>query len=125
MRLLLDTHIGLWWIKDDRKLSKIARSLITDADEVYISSISLWEATIKAQIGKLEVDPVELVNEFANSNFLELPLHMRHILKLSTLANLHRDPFDRILIAQAMSEPLTFITADTTLEKYSDLIKVV
>jgi PIN domain nuclease of toxin-antitoxin system len=125
MKLLLDTHIYLWWVKDDRKLSKPARSLIMSAEEVYISSVSIWEATTKAQIGKLEVDPNDLINELDNSGFLELPLTMQHVAKLHTLPILHRDPFDRIIIAQAVSEPLTLITADTILGKYSELVKVV
>lgn len=125
MRLLLDTHIYLWCVNDDQKLSKAARALILDATEVYISSASIWEASIKAKLGKLDVDLNALTKAISGSGFLELPLTTKHVTEVHRLANLHRDPFDRILIAQAMSEPLKFITADTQLKEYSELVEIV
>ena len=125
MRLLLDTHIYLWWLQDNRKLSKAGRAKIIAADEVFVSSASIWEASIKAGLGKLDVDIDALVAEIPKSGFIELPLLARHAARLMRLPNIHRDPFDRILIAQAMSEPLRFLTMDAVLQSYSDLVEVV
>ena len=125
MHILLDTHIFIWWLKDDRHLSKPARQLIMNADIVYVSSVSIWEAAIKVQLGKLEVELNELVEAIAAEGFQELPMMSRHALRISTLPQYHRDPFDRMLIAQAMSEPLRLLTADLTLKQYSELVDVV
>jgi PIN domain nuclease of toxin-antitoxin system len=122
MRLLLDTHIFLWSVNDDPKLSQQARSLILDADEVFVSSASIWEASIKAGLGKLDVDVNLLVNEIANSGFLELPVRASHAAQVRSLPDIHRDPFDRLLIAQAITEPLRLVTADGYLERYTDLV---
>src|SRR5688500_1153976 len=118
MRLLLDTHIYLWSIKADKKLSPAARALILEAHEVYISSVSIWEASIKAKLGKLDVDINALTTAISESGFLELPLNVNHINEVHRLPNLHKDPFDRVLIAQAISEPLRFLTADEKLREY-------
>lgn len=125
MRLLLDTHVYLWSIKDDQKLSTAARTLILDATEVYISSISIWEASIKAKFGKLDVDMDALTAAISQSGFLELPLNVKHVNEVHRLPNLHKDPFDRILIAQAISEPLRFLTVDEKLREYSELVEIV
>jgi PIN domain nuclease of toxin-antitoxin system len=125
MRLLLDTHIYLWCVKDDRKLSKTARVLILEAAEVYVSSVSIWEASIKIKLGKLDANLDNLVKAILKSGFLELPLTVKHVSKVNELPPLHRDPFDRILIAQASSEPLKFLTADTKLKEYSELVEIV
>lgn len=125
MRLLLDTHVFLWCIKDDRKLSKQARSKILQASEVYISSASIWEVTIKVKLKKLEIDLSEMVDAIAKSEFSELPITTQHAIAVSRLPDLHRDPFDRMLIAQAISEPLTFLTADAELKNYSDLVELI
>ena len=95
------------------------------ADEVFISSASIWEASIKAGLGKLDVEIDALVSEIPRSGFIELPLSALHAARLVRLPNIHRDPFDRILIAQAMSEPLRFLTMDAMLQSYSDLVEVV
>lgn len=125
MRLLLDTHVFLWSVSDDRRLSKKTRSLIRAADEVFISSASIWEASIKAGIGKLDVDIDLLVDEIANSGFLELPIRATHAAHTRNLPDIHRDPFDRLLIAQAMTEPLRLVTADGQLERYTDLVMMI
>ncbi len=125
MRLLLDTHIYLWCVKDDQKLSKIARSLIVEAAEVYVSSVSIWEASIKAKLGKLDVNIEDLIAAILGSGFQELSLTTKHITEGHRLQYFHRDPFDRILIAQAISEPLKFLTADENLKQYSELIEIV
>jgi PIN domain nuclease of toxin-antitoxin system len=122
MRLLLDTHIYLWAVTDSRKLSKLARNLITDAEDVFVSSASIWEASTKAGLGKLDADVNQLVAEIAGSGFKELPVRAVHAALVRDLPDLHRDPFDRLLIAQAISEPLRLLTADSHLAAYSELV---
>ena len=125
MRILLDTHIYLWWLQDHSNLSKAARAKIMVASEVYISSASIWEASIKLGIGKLEADIGQLVAEIANSGFQELPILAKHAAMVAQLPDIHRDPFDRILVAQALCEPLRLLTADGILSGYSELVEVV
>lgn len=125
MRLLLDTHIFLWCINGDRRLPKAAKSKILNAYDVYVSSASIWEAVIKIRLKKLDADPEKLVNAITQSGFQELSITVQHVTAVSRLPDLHRDPFDRILIAQAIVEPLTLLTADLALKNYSDLIEVV
>jgi len=125
MRILLDTHIYLWWLQDSSSLSKAGREKIASATEVYVSSASMWEATIKAGIGKLDVDVYALIAEIANNGFLELPITVKHAAKVLALPDIHRDPFDRILIAQSLCEPLQFLTADALLSGYSDLVELI
>lgn len=125
MRLLLDTHLFLWCINNDRRISEHVRSKIMHANEVYVSSASIWEAAIKIKFKKLEADVDQLVTAIEDSGFLELPVTAQHAAAVSRLPDLHRDPFDRILIAQAISEPLTFLTADATLKDYSDLVELI
>lgn len=125
MQILLDTHIYLWWLKDDNQLTKKARSLIISADTVYISSVSIWEAAIKIQLKKLRANINDLLSAIDSEGFLELPLTAKHAAKILELRNHHKDPFDRALIAQSISEPLHFLTADDTLKRYSELIEIV
>ncbi len=125
MHLLLDTHIFLWCVNGDRRLSESDKALILEADEVYVSSASIWEASIKIKLKKLDANVKQLVKAISASGFIELPITAEHAAAVSLLPDLHKDPFDRILIAQAVCEPLMFVTADRTLEGYSDLIKIV
>ena len=125
MRLLLDTQIFLWSVTDDRKLTKAARKLILDADDVFVSSASIWEASIKAGLGKLDVDVNLLVSEIEASGFSELPVRAVHAAMVRDLPDIHRDPFDRLLVAQALSEPLRLLTSDGHLSKYTDLVVTV
>ena len=122
MRLLLDTPIFIWVVSDDAKLSGAAWSLIETADAVYVSSASIWEATIKYQLGKLPIEPDRLVETVVSSGFLELSITLRHAAAVRKLPLLHRDPFDRLLLAQAISEPLILMTADDRLAQYSELV---
>lgn len=122
MRILLDTHIFLWAEKDDVRLKKEARKIITEAEAVFISSISIWEIAIKMKLGKIDVDLSKLYESITLSGFSELPVNAQHALTYATLPEYHRDPFDRMLIAQAISEPLQFITADRALKEYSPLV---
>ncbi|UMR30236.1 type II toxin-antitoxin system VapC family toxin [Massilia sp. MB5] len=124
MRVLLDTHIYLWWLAGDRKLTSAARDLIVEAAEVYVSSATIWEIAIKSALGKLTADVGLLVDEIAQNDFLELSISARHAAAVHTLPLLHADPFDRLLVAQAITEPLPFLTHDSRLAAYSELVKV-
>jgi PIN domain nuclease of toxin-antitoxin system len=123
MNLLLDTHVFIWAVDDDPKLSAAAWSMIEEADAVYVSSASIWEAAIKYQLGKLKVGPDRLIDAVAPSGFLELSISLRHAAAVAHLPLIHRDPFDRLLLAQAISEPLHFLTADDKLTQYSELVR--
>jgi PIN domain nuclease of toxin-antitoxin system len=123
VNLLLDTHVFIWSVDDDPKLSAAAWSMIEEADTVYVSSASIWEAAIQYQLGKLKVAPDTLLDAVAPSGFLELAISSRHAAAVAHLPPIHRDPFDRLLIAQAISEPLHFLTADSQLSQYSQLVR--
>ncbi len=127
MRILLDTHIFLWAVLDDAKLTKKARSIITTADAIYVSSASIWEIAIKKSLGKIDADNnLDLLSEIIEaSGFLELPITSQHAAGISSLQPIHKDPFDRIMIAQAMCEPLIFVTGNKLLEDYGGLVAVV
>ncbi len=122
MRLLLDTHIVYWSFYNPGQLSARANSIITNADAVFVSAASIWEMAIKVRLGKMKGDPHEIASNIANARFQELPVWSRHAVAVSSLPLHHHDPFDRLLIAQAMSESLHLLTADTQLKPYSDLV---
>ena len=125
MRLLLDTQIFLFYLADSGKLSKKVRSDIARADEVFISAASIWEAAIKTAIGKLSVSPVGLVEGISASGFAELPVSALHASRVAALPHHHRDPFDRLLVAQAILEPLHLLTMDAALKPYTELVVLV
>ncbi|HMA09361.1 MAG TPA: type II toxin-antitoxin system VapC family toxin [Ramlibacter sp.] len=125
MRLLLDTHIFLWAVAGSPLLMPQVRRLIESADEVYVSAASIWEVAIKARLGKIKVDPHELAAAIEASGFLELPVSARHAAGVAKLELHHNDPFDRLLIAQALTEPLKLVTVDEVLAKYSDVVVLV
>lgn len=125
MRLLLDTHIFLWTVSGSTQLKEPARSLIRAADAVYVSAASVWEIAIKAGLGKLQADPNDIVAAIAESGFEELPVRAVHTAGVTHLPNHHADPFDRLLIAQAIHEPLHLVTADRVLTAYSDLVMLI
>jgi|JFJP01.1.fsa_nt_gi PIN domain nuclease of toxin-antitoxin system len=122
MRLLLDTHIFLWVVIDDPRLSTKGRELIIEAEAVFISSASIWEASIKVGLGKLQLDIDALIAEIGAGGYLELPVRATHAARVRTLPPVHRDPFDRLLVAQALTEPLFLLTDDQILAQYSDLV---
>lgn len=122
MRLLLDTHIYILALAGDKRLKKHARELIRDAEAVFVSVASLWEAAIKASLGKLDADIGLLVSSIEASGYIELPVRAAHAVQLQSLPPIHGDPFDRMLVAQAMCEPLCLITVDRDLARYSKLI---
>jgi PIN domain nuclease of toxin-antitoxin system len=124
MEYLLDTHAFLWFINGDEQISQKAKDAISDPDAIkYISIISLWEIAIKLNLGKLKLDfPFEdLRKQVTLNGFDLLPLTFEHTLELTNLDLHHRDPFDRIIISQALAEGLTLISKDGNFEKYSDL----
>jgi PIN domain nuclease of toxin-antitoxin system len=125
MRLLLDTHIVLWVLNGSRELKAPARRLIESASAVHVSAASVWEVAIKQRLGKITVDPDELVEQLDASGFVELPVLARHAAAVAKLPLHHHDPFDRLLVAQAVSEPLRLLTADQALLPYSELVTLV
>jgi PIN domain nuclease of toxin-antitoxin system len=122
VRALLDTHAFLWWVTNDARLSSTARNIIAGLDkEIFVSAVSGLEIAIKAQIGKLPLpaQPAEFVVEQLRLNgFKELPVQLRHTLHVHALPLHHRDPFDRILIAQSQIEGLPILTADAAFGRY-------
>lgn len=125
MRLLLDSHIFLWAVSGSRRLKPAARRAMESADAVFVSAASLWEVAIKVRLGKIDVDPANLCAAIEESGFVELPVRASHTTILGQLPLHHRDPFDRMLVAQAISEPLRLLTADAALAAYSDLVLLV
>jgi len=124
MRVLLDTHLLLWALGSPSKLPPAARRLINEA-HVYVSAASIWEISIKAALGKLSADPREVLAALEPAGFLELPVTGEHAARVADLQAIHRDPFDRLLIAQALTEPMHLLTNDTALAKYGDIVTVV
>lgn len=116
MNLLLDTHVLIWW-DDGRRLASRARQAIEAADSVLVSAASAWEVAIKISLGRLR--PTRTVAQAVeDSGFLELPILYVHAERVSTLPDLHRDPFDRMLVAQAEVESLVVVTRDPIFEAY-------
>jgi PIN domain nuclease of toxin-antitoxin system len=117
MKYLLDTHVILWWFDDPEKLSREAREVISLGDrDVYVSSVSVWEIVIKRSLGKLHVP--EKIFDLIEEKFYELPVTSKHARSLDKIPHSHSDPFDRLLIAQAISENFMLITRDKNLNKY-------
>lgn len=116
MRLLLDTHVLIWW-DEGAKLHREADRAIRDADQVYVSAVSGWEIAIKISLGKLKARRT-VAEAVADSGFEELPLRLHHTEALAGLPWHHRDPFDRMLAAQALAERLTLVTWDPAFEPY-------
>ena len=118
MRYLLDTHILLWWLNGDKNLKDSIQRIIKHPDnQIFISVATLWEISIKHILGKLTLK-TNLSEIISVSGFNLIPITSTHILELEKLPLLHHDPFDRILIAQSISEKLVFITDDIKIKKY-------
>lgn len=119
MKLLLDSHAFLWWLAEDPKLGAGARKAVADpSSTVHISAATVWELSIKAALGKLDLDDADLVEEIEANGFIELPMTARHSQAAATLPRHHDDPFDRMLIAQAQVEGLTIVTRDLAFRAY-------
>ncbi len=124
MRVLLDTHAFLWWITDDPRLSLRVRTIISEgANEAFLSAASGWEIAVKAGLGRLRQLPEDNLERFISEQLalnaiLSLPVRMSHALRVYTLPLHHRDPFDRMLVAQSQLEDLPVITADPIIARY-------
>lgn len=125
MRLLLDTHVLLWVLADSPQINQVKPLILSNETEVYISTASWWELAIKIGIGKIDVKLDEIRVAAADSGFIDLPILGLHTQALLTLPMLHRDPFDRMLVAQAVSEPMQLITNDNALSAYSSLVQMI
>ncbi len=118
MNLLLDTHILLWWLDDNPLLTDKARDAISDTDNIIIvSAASIWEIRIKQALGKLEITP-DFYDVIKEQGFEMLSITSDHAFAVGDLPAHHRDPFDRIMIAQAKKESLTIVTFDAVFKKY-------
>jgi len=128
VRVLLDTHLLLWSVASSRRLPKTARSLILDAaNEVFYSAASIWEIAIKTALRRTDfkADPAALVRALAQSGFSELPVTAAHAVRVAGMQAIHRDPFDRLLVAQSLAEPMTLVTNDAALVRYGPSVQLV
>lgn len=123
-RLLLDTHLLLWAVSAPQKLSLATRKRL-DACEVFVSAASIWEVSTKTALGKLEADPAALLAEIEPAGFRLLPVTGEHAAAVARLPLIHNDPFDRMLVAQAKTEPLLLLTNDAALAGYGDGIELI
>ena len=123
MRLLLDTHVLLWALDDPARLGRKTRSLI-ERSEALVSVASLWEISIKAGLGKLKIEPRHVFDAIEPSGFDLLPVQATHALEVFSLGAVHGDPFDRLLVAQAMSERITLLTFDQALLGYGPSVRL-
>lgn len=118
MNVLPDTHIVLWWLKEDKKLSSLHRNTISDSANVcFISAATIWEISIKSKLGKLKITD-NYISELREEGFLELPISWDHAARIKNLPLIHTDPFDRMLIAQAQIEELVLATVDERIKQY-------
>ncbi len=116
---LIDTHILLWWLSNDRKLDKKTAALIQDPDNtIFVSVVSVWEINIKKSLNKL-VAPDNLKEELFENSLEILPITLDHVLYVEHLPLIHNDPFDRLLIAQCKVEGFTFVTEDHHISQYN------
>ncbi|MBT8419582.1 MAG: type II toxin-antitoxin system VapC family toxin [Gammaproteobacteria bacterium] len=128
MPLLLDTHLILWWQGMRNKIPQTVHSQINAADGiVYVSRASLWEIAIKVNQGKIQIDLPKFCRRIAADGFVWLPIENAHLLQLSHLPLFsdHKDPFDRLLVAQSISDSLTLLTVDTKLARYGPTVQIV
>ena len=122
MRLLLDTNALLWALSNGPRIEPVRELLLADENDVFVSTVSWWEIAIKTRIGKLEASLPLLRTASRESGFLDLPLLGSHAEMLATIPRRHNDPFDHMLVAQAMSEPMRLITGDGMLAEYTSLV---
>jgi PIN domain nuclease of toxin-antitoxin system len=122
VKLLLDTHILIWWVLGDRKLPKVLRDRIKSADnDVAISAATFWEIAIKVRLGRIDLDLEELRAAVEADGFSELPVQVAHTLRLRDLPQHHGDPFDRLLIAQSIAESRRLVTSDEQILTYAGI----
>ena len=123
-RILLDTHLLLWAVAEPKKLPAAARKRI-ESSHVFVSAASIWEVSIKAALGKLTADAAALLAEIEPAGFELLPITGEHAAAVAKLPDLHADPFDRMLVAQAKCEPLVLVTNDSVLPAYGECVEYV
>ena len=122
MRLLLDTHVLIWWLTGDRKLSKAVSTLLTSEEsDVAVSAAALWEIAIKRTLGRIDIDMEELLTAISSDGFAELPVRFVHASRLESLPRHHDDPFDRMQIAQAIVEGRRLVSRDEKVLAYSGI----
>jgi PIN domain nuclease of toxin-antitoxin system len=120
VKLLLDTHILIWWMTGDRRLSKAIRArILADENDVSVSAASFWEIAIKARLGRIDIDLDDLRSAAIADGFTEIPVQVAHTLKLKALPDHHRDPFDRLLIARCIAEGQRLVTRDKSILAYA------
>jgi PIN domain nuclease of toxin-antitoxin system len=124
MRLLLDTHVFIWSVTASRQLKAVARDYLGAAQAVYVSAASIWEIAIKSRLGKIDGDAQAFAAAIEASGFVALPVTPGHAAAVAKLPLHHTDPFDRLLLAQAFSEPLRLVTADRALAAYGGAVEV-
>jgi PIN domain nuclease of toxin-antitoxin system len=128
VKLLLDTHLLLWAAGQPRRLPREARILIAAPEnELFFSPANLWEIVIKRSLGRddFEADPRTLRRGLVDNGYVELPIASEHVIAVENLPPIHRDPFDRMLVAQAIVEGITLITADSTVAQYPAPLRAV
>jgi len=125
VRLLLDTHVFIWSVLASRRLKFATRDYLAAAETVYVSAASIWEIAIKKSLGKIQGDAEALAAAIEASGFEELPVTARHAAAVAKLPLHHADPFDRLLLAQAFTEPLRLITADRALLAYGGAVELI
>jgi PIN domain nuclease of toxin-antitoxin system len=124
LKLLIDTHILLWWLDNNPLLSRAARGLIANPENsVFVSAVSVWEIRLKQSLGRLSL-PVDFEARLAKELFESLPLTARQTGPIVEMPWHHRDPFDRILVAQAQAEGMFFLTADAGLAAHGEFVRV-
>ncbi len=120
MRLLLDTHILLWWLADDAALPTAAKAAIGDPEsEIFVSAATAWELAIKCALGRLEFPIEQMGVILEEAGFTPLPIKVQHGIIAGALPTHHHDPFDRMLIAQAQHDGLTIVTVDSMIRRYA------
>jgi PIN domain nuclease of toxin-antitoxin system len=121
LRILLDTHIALWAVVGSKRLAPRAREVILAADEVFVSAASLWEIAIKHGLGRgdMPISSAQALQAFHDAGYALLDIRPEYALAVELLAPIHNDPFDRMLVAQALTEPLTLVTRDAIVASYS------
>lgn len=126
MKVLLDTHLMIWWQLAHPRLPAALPDLLAQAESIYFSRASLWEMAIKHSLGRLDVDLARFAAEVERQGFQWLDIRNEHLLTVARLPQRddHRDPFDRLLVAQSMAEPLILLTADAALGPYGSTVRV-
>lgn len=118
MRVILDTHALVWSLSDDQRLSQVARQVITnEANDILVSVVSAWEMAVKRALGKLEA-PEDLERVISEAGFVQRLVHFGDCERLATLPSIHRDPFDRMLVCQALEDGVPIVTRDESIARY-------